>query len=105
MRIETSSIDTGSSATISSGSITSAPGDHDALPLAAGQLVRVAARELRRRAQARGLERGGDPARRAPRATSPMLLTISGSATNSPIVCFGFSVSYGSWKISWTRRR
>ena len=32
-------------------------------------------------------------------------LTSSGSATKSWIVCFGFSVSYGSWKMSWTRRR
>ncbi len=35
----------------------------------------------------------------------PILFTTSGSATNSRIVCFGFSVSYGSWKISCTRRR
>ena len=35
----------------------------------------------------------------------PILLTINGSITNSAIVCFGLSVSYGSWKMSWTRRR
>ena len=35
----------------------------------------------------------------------PISLTSSGSDTNSRIVCFGLSVSYGSWKIIWTRRR
>ena len=32
-----------------------------------------------------------------------MPLTSSGSATKSWMVCLGFSVSYGSWKMSWTR--
>ena len=46
VRIETSSIETGSSATTSSGPIDQGAGDDDALALAAGQLVRVAEREV-----------------------------------------------------------
>ena len=80
------------------------PGDHHALALAAGELVRVAGGEVRGGAQAGGLERVED-ALAALGSRVPMPFTSSGSATKSPIVCLGFSVSYGSWKISWTRRR
>ena len=42
---------------------------------------------------------------RSPSRGAPIPFTSSGSATKSWIVCFGFSVSYGSWKMIWTRRR
>ena len=80
-------------------------GDDDALALAARQLVRVAGGEVRGRPQAGRLERVEDRWRSRSARPRPMPLTTSGSATKSKIVCFGFSVSYGSWKISWTRRR
>ena len=79
-------------------------GDDDPLALAARQLVRVAEGELGRRPEAGRIEGGEDLASR-PLGRVPILLTTSGSATKSKIVCFGFSVSYGSWKMSWTRRR
>ena len=82
VRIETSSIETGSSATISSGSMTSAPGDHDPLALAAGQLVRVAERRSRRPAGARP-PRAPRATRPADRDEPPRSLTISGSVTKS----------------------
>ncbi len=78
--------------------------DDDALPLAAGQLVRVAEGEVGGRPQAGGVDRLDDAAL-ALSQPAPTPWTSSGSATKSWIVCFGFSVSYGSWKMSWTRRR
>ena len=66
--------------------------------------MRVAEREVGRRPQACRLERLEHP-RLALGGRAPIPLTSSGSATKSWIVCFGLSVSYGSWKMSWTRRR
>ena len=64
----------------------------------------IAEREVCRGPEAGRLERA-EHALASRSARPPMPLTTSGSATKSWIVCFGFSVSYGSWKMSWTRRR
>ena len=82
-----------------------AAGDDDPLALAAGQLVREAERVLARPAAGRPLRAPRGRAPRARRTSRPMWLTTSGSATKSWIVCLGFRVSYGSWKMIWTRRR
>jgi hypothetical protein len=99
--METSSIETGSSATTAP-PMTRAPA-MTTLALAAGELVRVPEREVARGPESRGLESGHDASSRSRAEAS--LFTWSGSATKSWIVCFGFRVSYGSWKMIWTRRR
>ena len=81
------------------------PGDDDPLALAAGQLVRVAAP----RSPPRGAGPAASSAARtcgsAAPASSRSCRRSAAPRRTSPIVCFGLSVSYGSWKISWTRRR
>ena len=68
--IETSSADTGSSATISRGSTASARAIADPLALAAGELVRIATRVLGREARpARAVRRPGAPRRLGPGQT------------------------------------
>ena len=104
VRIDTSSIETGSSATTSSGPMTSAPAMTTRCRWPPEQLVRVAEGVLGGRAEAGRLERTEDPCLAFGDAGSSRL-TTSGSATKSSIVCFGSSVSYGSWKMIWTRRR
>ncbi len=61
LRIDTSRLATGSSATIMSGCEHDGAGDADALPLPAGELVRVAVQVVARRPQAGVLERLDDP--------------------------------------------
>ena len=70
--IETSSALTGSSQTMKSGVERERPGDADALPLAAGELVRVA----RRRTMGRGRRAGAAP------ATMSSLLAALGDAVD-----------------------
>ena len=79
-------------------------GDDDALALATRQLVRVAPGERLRRSETRRLERVEHALSSLRRLALAKPLTTSGSATKSKIVCFGFSVSYGSWKIIPIRR-
>ena len=73
-------------------------GDADALPLTAGELVRIAVGVLRRQADER--EQLGRPAR--PPAPCPC---HGARGRASPIVVFtrlrGFSDAYGSWKTIW----
>ena len=59
-RTETSSMDTGSSASSRSGAEHQRRGDRYPLALAAGQLVRVAVQEASRRGQARPFQRRDD---------------------------------------------
>ena len=100
--IETSSADTGSSATMKSGLTASARAMPIALALAAGELVRVAARRVRgepddleQLAHARvGL---------ACRVARPW--TRSGSPTMRPTLWRGLSDANGSWKTICIRRR
>ena len=100
--IDTSSAETGSSATISFGLQRQRPGDADALALAAGELVRVAVVVLG--VQPDDLEQLLDPAA-GPCPSGTMLCTRSGVPTIAPTVCRGFSEEYGSWKIIWISRR
>ena len=79
--IDTSRALMGSSATIRSGLQGEGPGDADALPLAAGELVRVAVREVRVRAR-RSRAARGPRSRRS--ARSPMPWISSGSAMIPP---------------------
>jgi predicted transcriptional regulator len=82
--IDTSSADTGSSQTISAGSHRQRAGDADALALAAGEFVRIAARVL-------GLQADLSPAARHARARSaaarPTLWMTSASPTMAPPSC------------------
>ena len=85
--METSSAETGSSATISFGLHRQRPGDADALALTAGELVRVAVVVLG--VQADQLEQLLRPA--AAPGPSDQSCTRSGVATIVPTVCRGFS--------------
>ena len=76
-------------------------GDADALPLAAGELVRVAL------ARAPGPARPAGAARRPARDACPGArpCSISGSASIWPTVMRGLSEEYGSWKMICSARR
>ena len=101
--IDTSSADTGSSQTMISGLERQRAGDADALPLTAGELVRVAVDVV-------GVEpdeRRAAPAprrRRSPRGTTSGWIS-NGSPTMSPTVIRGFSEVYGSCMTIWMFRR
>ena len=101
-RTEASSADTGSSATMTSGSSDERTGDDHALALAAGQLVRVAQEEPLRRPQPGPRQRLGDALAARRRGT---LWMRRPSATASYTVCRGLSAPVGSCSTSWTRRR
>ena len=76
-------------------------GDHDALPLAAGELVRIA--RARAPAAARPPPAAPPPARAAP-APRAMPRTSSGSPTAAPTVMRGLSEVAGSWNTICTSR-
>ena len=100
---ETSSALVGSSATSRLGPRHQRAGDADPLPLAAGQLVRVALGDLRRAARpgsSSSATRG-----RASRPREPCPCSRSGSATTSPTSIRGSSEPAGSWKTIETSRR
>ena len=100
--IDTSRAETGSSATISLRPQRERAGDADALPLAAGELVRVAVVVLG--VQADELQQVLDgPLRR--RAGGSTFCSRNGAPTIAPTVWRGFSDEYGSWKIIWMSRR
>ncbi len=99
---ETSSADTGSSATRKSGPRRQRAGDADALPLAAGELVRVSLRMFRRQADLA-------PAMPPPGPVGPagarMSWIASPSAICAPTRRRGSRLPYGSWNTSCMRRR
>ena len=99
--IDTSSAETGSSATISFGLQGQRAGHPDALALAAGELVREAVVVL-------GVETDVSSSSRT-RASRPpgglMPLISIGPPMILPTVCRGFSEEYGSWKIIWISER
>ena len=76
-------------------------GDADALPLAAGEAVRVAAEVAH--VEADRLEQRLTRSTRS--ASVPMPWMTSGSATMSSTVMRGLSEPNGSWKMYWTWRR
>ena len=101
--IETSRAETGSSAMISFGLQRERAGDADALPLAAGELVRVAVVVLRVEPDdVHDLLHGLACARPRPCASRG---STYGSEMIVPIVLRGFSDEYGSWKIICISRR
>jgi hypothetical protein len=71
-------------------------GDADALPLAAGELVRVAVVVLR--VEADDLQQLLHPGQLA--ALGHHAVGTQRGADDVPTVCRGFSDEYGSWKIS-----
>ena len=101
-RIDTSSAETASSATMILRVERERARDGDPLPLAARELVRVALRHVGREAHV--LEQ---PAHallgRAPLSATPC--TSSGSAIEKPTVRRGSSEANGSWKTIWMSRR
>ena len=99
---ETSSAETGSSATITSGFAGQRAGDGDPLALAARELVGLARGELGRKLH--DVEQPLRlPARRAP-AETPQPPQRRGRS-RSPTVWLGFSVLSGFWKTIWSCRR
>ncbi len=101
-RIETSSAETDSSAMMILGLQRQRARDRDALPLAAGEFVRIALRVLRR--QPHVLEQPRD-AVAAASALARRRARSSGSTIEKPTVRRGSSEAYGSWKTIWMSRR
>ena len=99
--IETSSALIGSSATIEVRVERQRASDADALPLAAGELVRVARAEVRVEADRPSSSR--TRSRRS--AFEPTLWISSGSPMIPSTFIRGFRLAYGSWKIICIRRR
>ena len=94
--IDTSSADTGSSATMNSRLDRQRAGDADALALPARELVRIAARVLGREADQLRAARRSASARAAP-GCRPCVASASPSV--SPTRRRGFRLAYGSWKM------
>ena len=106
-RTEASSEATGSSATSTRRVQRQRAGDHHALALAAGQLVRVQVEETLAAGAARRAPRRRSPwtARWRPRPRRTSRGCASPSATASYTVCRGLSAPVGSWSTNCTSRR
>ena len=104
MRIETSSIEIGSSATTTRRLDGERARDRDALPLAARELVRVLRRDLRPAARARRSS-SSSCTRSSTSRDGTMSWMRSGRARWWRTVFAGFSEPNGSWKIICTCER
>ena len=100
---DTSSADTGSSQMITFGLSATPAGDADPLPLAAGELVRVAVDVLR--VEPDQVEQLLHPAAAGRPCGTTSGWISNGSPMMSPTVIRGFSEVYGSWKTIWMSRR